>query len=409
MVFRISSPTISSDGEHSYYRATVTNGDLFAQVEISVPQAFGDFLAPTCDPVVVAALLPAMRTGHDIEIEGPVSPHLLSALQRALPVVLRGNMPYLKAVKVRHHGALYAPEQRGTAIATGFSGGIDSFCTLQDYYFEAHGDHERLTHLISNSFTRFRGLGENERSVVRRLSAEIGLPLIEVNSNLDILSSPPWVARDIQPSQTHTLWNAAVALALQGQVSRFYYSSGIAYPSLHYQADTDITYTDPEILRLLTTDGIILSSVGCELSRVEKTRQVSLVEHSRNYLNVCVSPDRVGAQIRNCGTCKKCKRTLLTLDLTSGTESYGTIFDLSAWRSVRPAYLRDVMVNTDPLSQELQALLAQSGEVLPLADRVRVRRIRSIQRLRRSLGRIARALLPRRLYDSLRRSGGKAI
>lgn len=408
MVFRISSPTLSSDGAHSYYRTSVTNGDLSAQIEFSVPQAFGDFLAPTCDPVVVAALLPAMRSGNDIEIEGPVSPHLLSALQRALPIVLRGNMPNLKAVNISHQGALYEPVHRGTAIATGFSGGIDSFCTLQEYYFGAQGAHERLTHLISNSFKRFRGLSENERNVVRRLSADIDLPLIEVNSNLDLLASPPWMERDIQPSQTHTLWNAAVALALQGQVSRFYYSSTYSYPALHFGRATDIAFADQEVLRLLSTESISLSSVGSEHTRVEKTILVKDNVHSKKFLNVCSNAERRSITAQNCGTCMKCKRTLLTLELTGGADPYAEIFDLPAWRAIRRSYLREVLVNTNPFSKELQALLAQSGEIIPLVDRAQVRWVLIARRLRRALGAVARTLLPQRAHARLRPSGRKA-
>jgi hypothetical protein len=364
MKIRISKPSISVELGVAYYRAVVSSEKLTSNIEFSVSEEFKEFLTPSCDPLLVAVLAPAMSVGADIEIGGPVSPDLLSAARRAVQAVMICNKPHLNNIRIDHKGQEHIPNVPRHCIATGFSAGIDSMCAVYDYLIEASGPHERITHLISNNFSQNKDIAEWERRRTRKAAEEFGCPLIEVNSNIDVLSSPPWVEREFQAVGIHTLWNSSVALALQGGVSRFYYSSTFSYQSLHYHEADDIAFIDPELLRLLSTSAIRLCSIGSEYSRVEKTRHVRRLPQSRSFLNVCFG--RGGAEGDwNCGRCEKCKRTLLTLELTGGTKEFERVFDLAAWRETRDAYMADLMFRNDPFSQELRELLREAGEKIP--------------------------------------------
>lgn len=401
MRIKISAPDISEESGTAYYRAAVSTDALSSDIEISISAEFLDFLTPACDPLLVAALAPAMYVGADIEIAGPISPELLSATRRSVQALMICNKPHLRNIRIIHEGNAYLQTKGGDCIATGFSGGIDSMCTVHDYLAEASGSHERITHLISNSFSRYRYLGDHERRLTRRAADDLGCPLIEVNSNLDSLSSPPWVDREFRALEIHTLWNSSIALALQGRVSKFYYSSAYSYPSLHFGAADEVAFIDSELLRLLSTSSIQLCSVGSEYSRVEKTRRSRRLAQSRRFLNVCVNPDR-SQYDKNCGRCEKCMRTLLTLDLTGGAEEFGEAFDLPAWRLRRSEYIAGLWFRNDPFSQELRELMREVGEGIPKKHFLAVGARRAKGLTVNTAKKIAQAVLPAPLIRALK-------
>ena len=100
-------------------------------------------------------------------------------------------------------------------VLTGFSGGIDSFSILVDYFFAQVPNGMKITHLLyANS--RYHRSGNDVRkhylqwlAWVKKIADRTGLPLISIDSNLDQfypVNSYP---------KTDTFRNASAAPCLQ--------------------------------------------------------------------------------------------------------------------------------------------------------------------------------------------------
>jgi hypothetical protein len=327
---------------------------------------FADALDTTrLDGFTVAALMIAMERGErELVLEGPMSEKLFHNLTRQLAPILRLVVPELHSVSIRP-GALDHSAPSANGVITGFSGGIDSFCTIADYANPSTWPGYRLTHLLfCNVGSNGRGAGGRrvflERwQLIKDFAAEIGLEMIRVDSNLDSLIETRF-------ERTHVLRNASVVLLLQRLVGKYLYSSTYRLQDCYIGAASDMAYADPATVHLLSTESLECISTGCQDSRVEKTRRAISVPQARHLLNVCVTPlDGTG---RNCSRCFKCLRTLAALDLLGQLEAFEDVFDLSVYRGhgVRDAYLMMLPARTkDPFIRELLELARRPDIRLP--------------------------------------------
>ena len=81
------------------------------------------------------------------------------------------------------------------------------------------------------------------------------------------------------------------------------------------------------------------------------------MEDSRHYLSVCKAK-RVP---ENCSDCKKCVRTLLTLEILGQLDRYTEVFDLAKYRKVRSRFIANILARSDPLSGEIMKLAQRKG------------------------------------------------
>lgn len=320
----------------------------------SVPERFGHMLDTSSNAQLAALLIPAMARGEAINLAAAISERLhynLDALQSLLLEV----MPFLKRSAVRA-AALDGARTAAHGVATGLSGGIDSFTTLGDHHYAAASDGFRITHLLYNNVGS-HDLG-GEATFRRRfarllpLTEHLGLPFIDVNSNLD-----SFYTGRLTFQQTHTLRNASVALLLGRGIGRFMYASTHRFRDVavgpHYSSGP----TDTISLPLLATESTDCFSVGSQYSRLEKTLRVSMLPDSYEFLDVC----NRNWTPKNCGNCGKCKRTLLTLEIAGKLQAYDRVFDLAAYRKVRDRYLGRVFHDRDVYSREIAEFARSSG------------------------------------------------
>lgn len=352
---RIEKPTLRIADGRTYVETPIRSDGLPDRLWYSVPERFQGLLAASSDAQLVALLIPAMARGEDITVAGRLSEKLyyhLPAFQRLLLEV----MPFLKAVKV-HAAELGAESSGARGVATGFSGGIDSFCVLADHHYGS-GVPEgfRITHLLCNNVGSHDSGGQ---AVFRRryerllpLAERLGLPYLDVDSNVDDFHGG---RLDFQ--QTHGPRNTSVALLLGGGIGRFMYASAHRYRDVAVVPWNDTALTDLIWLPMLSTESTACFSVGSEYSRVEKTVRVAALPDSRDYLDVCT---KAWSPI-NCGTCPKCKRTLLTLEIAGRLQDYERVFDLAAWRKVRSGYIGRVFHDDDPFTREIVEFARQAG------------------------------------------------
>ena len=366
---KISSPEIVRENGEIVYRVRVETSAGPNTLWYSVPEQFADLITDSCDAPLAALLIPAMARGEDIHVAGKLSERLLYTLSGPYQRLMQHVIPALRQVRI-HPAEIQSVIHKGSAVATGFSAGIDSFCVLADHYYSKVPAAFKVTHLLFNNVGSHGSGAGGERLFRARyartapVAAQIGLPLVRINSNVDTYYGKPL---DFQ--RTHTPRNASVALLLQRGVGRYLYASTFDYTHAFVGATYDMAYCDAIALPLLSTEVLDALSVGSEYTRVEKTLRVAAATNSHNVLDVCTHPDRAG----NCSECWKCMRTLLTLEIAGLLESYSASFDLDTYARRRNKYIREVLVSDEPLLREIVHFAKQRDFAFPLSSRLHAR------------------------------------
>jgi hypothetical protein len=224
----------------------------------------------------------------------------------------------------------------------------------------------KLTHLLYNNVGAHE-IGKNgeidfeKRFENLQLAADhLGIPMVKVNSNLDqfyALYSFP---------KTHTLRNACVALLLQKGIGRYLYGSTYHYSDVFVGPAYDISQMDPILLPILSTEAVDMVSAGGEYTRIQKTIKVAEIPESHATLDVC---PRYYATLRNCSTCYKCMRTMLTLDIAGLLNRYSASFDLEAFKRNKDKYIGGILNSPDPLLREIIQFAYERQYVIPLRSR----------------------------------------
>ncbi|MFO1488658.1 MAG: hypothetical protein U1F65_09290 [Verrucomicrobiota bacterium] len=344
---KIGRPEIRQLNGETTYSVRVESSEGAQTLWYRVENEYAEFLATASDAPLLALLIFAMTLGEDIHLDGEVSERLWFNLAGPYQRLLRQTIPALRPVKIIPSG-IYAPARRGKAVVTGFSLGVDSYCVLADHHYAAAPVGFRLTHLLYNNVGSHGKGGERlflERCEnVRPVAARIGLPLIRVNSNLAAFYQ---TKHSFQ--QTHTPRNASVPLLLQQGVGTFLYAASYQFLDCTFGSTPDIGRSDNGALPLFSTPTVEMHSAGSEYTRVEKTIRISDLPDTHSSLDVCVGNERGG----NCSQCRKCLKTMFTLEVAGRLDRYSRVFDLELYRKKRDAFLPTILVGKHPLQKEI--------------------------------------------------------
>lgn len=327
---------------HNNHNSTITvsiNSETLGKKELwfSTEQKYEDAIcSDNYDAFLVGLLYPAMKYGEDIHIAGSVSKKLLFNINNYVIPLVKSFSPSCKIIEVTAENAINN-NLGGSGIGTGFSGGVDSFCTIYDRYeLEKDTDYKINNFLFLNVGSH--GLGDkmkvedkfNKRfNYLKQFPDEIGLDFIPLNSNLHYFH--PWGHQ-----KTHTLTSASGVLILQGLFKRYYYaSSGVDYDDMlenayKYREYSIGEYCDPILLPLLSTESLEFISDGVQYTRVEKTLHILNYKPVKKYLNVCVSGDDTH---KNCSVCSKCSRTLMTINSFGKLDEFKHLFNIDKYKN----------------------------------------------------------------------------
>lgn len=361
---KIGRPEIVLENGEAVYRVSVDSQKGKEVLWYRLNDSFADLVSPSCDAALAALLLPAMANGEDVIVEGPISEKLLFNLTR-YQVLLQRIMPDLCQVRIAAEEVSSFPiTSRG--VATGFSGGIDSFCVLADYHYQCALDGFKITHLLFNNVgSHGRGGEQLSRKRYERLlpvAQSLGLPFIMINSNLS-----SFYDKGLGFINTATARNASVALLLQKGIRRYLYASSNHYRDLYTGPALDAY--DTVILPLLSTECIESFSVGSEYTRVEKTIKVAELPDSYRALDVCVNSRNVGPYV-NCSECWKCLRVLATLEIAGLLERYSAVFDLDKYRRKRLVYFAKLLTGNSDMLREIISYGNEKKFAWPVAARI---------------------------------------
>lgn len=354
---QIGKPTIVQTRGVAEYRVEVSSSNGDSLLWFRVDQEYGHLLSERADAALVGLLIPAMMRGENIVVDGSISESLSYSIRHGVQAVLRTIMPAAQFIEIDCPNIEQDRPGPG-AVATGFSGGVDSYCALHDHLFGDVESSFRVTLLLFNNVGSHGAGAERlfkERyDRLRPLADQMGLPFVAVDSNLDSFYCS---GKALNFEQTSTMRNAATALLLQAGISRFLYASAYHFRQIYVAPTSAIAHTDPVLLPLLSTRKTDLCSVGSEYTRVEKTMLVAEVPLAYHSLDVCVDPEGGG----NCSRCWKCMRTMLTLESAGKLENFKSAFNIEEFRRHRSRYLVDVLSSRDPLMEEVREFMRIKG------------------------------------------------
>lgn len=312
-----------------------------------VNPAFGDYL--TCDvydAFLVALIYPAMYYGESIEIDGMVSKKLYHNITHYVMGIIRDFAPHThKIINIKVKGFKDAEKNTQLHIGTGFSGGVDSFSTLKDNFFDTNDSEYKIDTLfffhvgqygnIQNPKTWDRAF--NRFEITREFSKEIGVTPIMMNTNLFEFCKPEW------EFQAGVLNRIASVLVFQKALKRYYISNAYTYGEMIDLAHDRVfleEFSDPYIMPLLSPKGLEIVCDGAQYKRSEKTKRITDIPLTQKYLNVCINSNDDHVLARNCSKCTKCMRTMMTLESLGLLEKYKEVFNLEEYYNQEHEYKR---------------------------------------------------------------------
>jgi len=335
----INHPEVVENGDDAILRASFSCRNVEGTLWFSTTLANKYYLCyERGDAFLVGLLLYAMKRGEDITVRAPVSERLYYTLTTYYIKFLADLFPGYKKIRLICETDAGNLANLG-AVGTGFSCGIDSFCTVIYHTANECPPNFRLTHLTffnvgaagDNGGEGARERFKNRIKGVKPCADAYGLPLITLDSNISEILQMEYV-------RVHTIRNVAAVLALQKLFNVYFYSSG--YPVKQFEASPyDSAHYDIFGLDMLSTSDVTFFSSGSTYSRVEKTEIITTEPLTRSYLNVCLTSSDT-----NCAKCDKCLRTLVTLEVLGKLSDYSGVFDLATYKKYRHKYIAGVLV-----------------------------------------------------------------
>ena len=285
-----------------------------SELWLRYPPEFYDYLSASADPWIAMFLWPAMRLGRDLHVDGVASSKLVEAAS-TLMAIMHCWDARLRPVEVRPE-ATSCDRQAGTAVASFFSGGVDSFYSALEHTAPETPAGARITHLVSVRGLDIRLYDEvlwtRVRSRLRDAAAQIGCTWVECSTNV----------REVVPEEL-VGWFMYYGAALAGiglGVQRLW--NTVLFPAGQTYAEMYTSGSHPLLDPLWSTESIRIVNDGAEATRVEKiVSRIAQSEVALEHLRVCwKNPD--GRY--NCGVCEKCIRTMVSLKIAGVLDRCGS-------------------------------------------------------------------------------------
>ena len=332
------------------------------RVFFRLPLEVADYLRVSANPFIAALLLPSMRLNENLIVNAPASQKLLATLPRIMTVYHSWNHRF-RVIEVETSGDEGSRRVVPHSVGQFFSGGVDSFYTLNANLIEQPNSTERITHLILiHGFDiplRDTAFFDRVYSMVKDVGNKCDLRVIKVSTNAKQLLKLV-VTRQIiktvtngkqvakvgtyvrqlvkatanlkQERYTHMFdeilsWDmyfgavlASVGLALGGMFRRIYIPSSTATTEMGPRG----LYpwgSHPDLDPLWSTEQTSFINHGSDRYRLEKTQTIAEFDLAREHLRVCWE---MRDRAYNCCQCEKCIRTMLELCLAGDLSDFKT-------------------------------------------------------------------------------------
>jgi hypothetical protein len=315
---------------------------------------YRDFIVADASPFAAALLLPSMKMGQDLVIEGAVSKKLLEGMETIIKTVSAWNLG-LRPIRI-----LASEVKADEPLAKGenasfFSGGVDSFYTYLKHKEEGSAINYLLLAYGFDINLNNPGLWEDTCKTVDAIAESEGVGVIKVESNIRNLIEPALVW-----DYTHGGCLAAIGLALRGGLKNIYIPSSLAIGQLlPWGSHPDL---DPH----WSTERVSFFHDGADMRRVDKVKYIADNPLALKYLRVCYINMKGKF---NCGICDKCIRTMTNL-LIAGKLEQAETFP----HKIKPGMIAGLTVSGEQnaiLHRENLSELEKSGIEKGLQDELR--------------------------------------
>lgn len=292
------------------------------------PLQYSEYICDERIDAFAIALVPlAMRKGIDIISSLPISEKLSYQLHNYYIPILSKYQETFHEIKLVCPCSSVNYNTKG-AVGTGISCGIDSFYSVLKHV-DIDEKNYQLTHLVTMNVGSFGYQGgefsynwfQEEVQKAKRVSDELKLPLIEINSNLMEIYQE-------NHAFSGTFRMAGAILGIQKLFSKYYISAGFDIKDFDITAEDNDDY-DMFNLLVSSNESTTFYSTGLEATRFERTRFI--VEYPITYENLTVCMDGND----NCGKCEKCLRTLGTLYVLNCLHDFEKSFDIQKFEKHR--------------------------------------------------------------------------
>lgn len=323
------------------------------ELYFSIDEKFSDMLTYSSDPLLIALLIPCMQNNENLIIHGKISNHLFENIEK-IQEMLCIIIPHLNKINVIVDEVVNQSVDNTTKnVFSGFSAGVDSFVTLEDYFLNPKYN-LKITHFLFNNLTHKEDRLNIKLKNISRVVEKYNFPFLKTHTNLHYFYKKH---RGIGFEQTHTMRNAAIAHFLSGQPNIFLYSSTFHKDLIQVTESNDLAIADDILLPLLSTPASECIAVGSEYTRLDKTLNVSKMEDAYSHLDTCIG--KQSEDMLNCGICRKCMRALLTFELINVSDKFKNIFNLREWHKVKDLYLDELPDRTQLNDRELYNFIHQ--------------------------------------------------
>jgi hypothetical protein len=270
--------------------------------------ALGAYVHDDASPFAAALLLPSMKQGEDLIIEGSISEQLYKGMHAVMHEVLNWNIG-LQPIKIKAD-ALVADTLQPRRTASFFSGGVDSFYTYLKHKTDLVQADRVDSFVLVNGFDiepRNVPLWDSTLKNISAIAAAEKIELVVVQTNIQVLTDPilSW-------DYIHGGCLAAVGLFLRGAFRLVYIPSSF---SLEEQVPWG------SCLALdghWSTENTTFVHDGIEATRIDKVIwEVAQSSLALEHLRVCY--ENVKGSY-NCGRCDKCLRTMINLYIAGALE-----------------------------------------------------------------------------------------
>lgn len=345
------------------------------QFWFSVDDKYGDWLTDDVyDAFLVALLYPAMYFGEDIEIIGNVSKKLWHNIMHYVQGIILAYDGNFHKINIKAQGFSNAVKKDYLHVGTGFSGGIDSFSTLNDNFFHTDDSDYKVDVLFFFHVGQYGNINKastwerakNRFCITTDFANEIGVKAIMMNTNLFDFYLPHW------EYDAGVICRISSVLVFQKILKRYYISNTVTYKELaemnlcNHHVDM-AEMSDPIIMPLLSPYGLDILCDGAQHTRTEKTFNIINLPLAQKYLNVCVnsSDDHIAAT--NCSICSKCQRTLMALESSDALEKFKGVFNLRLWHKYAFRYKCEQIARykNDTFAKDNVDFARRRGKYLP--------------------------------------------
>lgn len=335
---------------------------------VDVDEEYGQFLChERCDAFVLGLLHYAMKYGHDITCETPMTDRLYEQLtEQFLPAFAKVNG--LKCVDEGAGSAvpkIYAPlatevehPKDGEAIGTGCSCGVDSMHVYASHPEITHGCVWNVHGETIDETEEKRAIGfKNLITQAKKFTGEVGVKLLIANSNYD-----RGCYKDLKFDGSISFGNLFFIFALQKLWKKYYVASGYDITEFHLDCglNADPAHYEYLMFAFCCLGRISVAIDGVAQTRIQKVADLVRFPPSKKYLTVCWDINENGTNC-SCG-CAKCMRTMLELYALGCLDDYSAVFDVAYYREHPHEYLAEFYrgcINKDDYALELKPYLKE--------------------------------------------------